>query len=151
MNKEKMKESFLETQTKFNLFLEGGIKEDIEEIHVFYEDCKNCPQKEDCPNKEKMMKGGIVLAKLHEVLEDIGLDSNLHPLTSKDNGELGKVVCEKGGVMPVSARLDEEMPVFAPKHNFLVIELEDGRKYLYMPDLGLSDDSDEVKAPLMYG
>lgn len=145
-----MKESLMKAQRRFNFLSKKGIKKDVEKVHVFYEDCKNCPEKDECPNREDMEMEGIILTKLHEMMEEMDLDSELHPLTSEDNGELGELVCEEGGVMPVSTIMHKETPIFSPENNFLVVELEDGKKYLYTTELDVSDDSDDVKAPLMF-
>ena len=149
-NKERLKKSILRAQKEFNFFDTDRMRDEIEEIHIFYEDCRNCSERRSCPTKEKVKDDGIALMKLHEFLEDEGLDTNLHPLTSEDNKELGKVISQKGGVLPVSTKFGKEMPFFSPEQNFLMIEFEDGRKYLYTLDMFEDSESDEVKAPLMY-
>ncbi len=148
--KKKMKERLMEIQKRFDFLWDEGIREEVEKIHVFYEECENCSEKDRCPNRKNFEKEAILLLKLSEMMEERRIDSELHPLTSEDNGELGEVVCEEGGVMPVSTKLKKEAPVFTPEHNFLVVELEDGRKYLYTTELDESRNSEEEKPQMMY-
>jgi len=145
------KEALREMQERFN-FLNQDFMERIEKVEVFFEDCENCDMKDECPNKDEYGVEGKVLEGIHEVFSKRGVDSNIHPMTSSDNGEFDEVVCKESGIVPVNAFVTESGPVCTPDHNFLMIELEDGKKYLYTLDMKMSEESeqDEVKAPLMY-
>ncbi|GEM_PF-2594883 len=150
MMSEKMEESLIDAQKRFNFLWSEGIREEVEMIHIFYEDCRNCGQKEECPNKDKFEMEAQVLINLHERMEETGLDSELHPLTSEDNDDLAKVVCDEAGVMPVATLISKEIALFSPEYNFLIVEFEDEKKYIYTTELDLPEDSGDIKAPLMY-
>lgn len=134
--------TLLDIQEDFNIF-EEKFREEINRVEIFYEDCKNCDMTDECPNMEEYKKEGIILQKLHEFIQNKGVNSNLHPLTSEDNKKLGEVVSKKDGVLPVTACLNFEIPLFAPKHNYFFIELEDGRRLLYLVQNGLGGNSAE--------
>ncbi len=148
MNPE-LEDRLTKAQEQFNFFTEQ-FEGTIEEVHIFYEDCDNCPAKDECANKEDFMKGGLVLVEMHDFIQDKGIDSTLHPLTSEDNGELGQTVSEKGGVLPLSMIFTDEMPVCAPNHNFFFVKLEDGRRLLYLLETPDMDSDDETQDLMIY-
>jgi len=145
-------EALKEMQERFN-FLNQDFMERIEKAEVFFEDCENCDMEDECPNRDEYGVEGKVLVGIHRVLSKRGVDSNIHPMTSSDNGEFDEVVCEKGGVVPVNAIVTDSGPICTPDHNFLMIELEDGKKYLYTVDMerSVESEADEMKVPMMYG
>lgn len=127
-------EALIEMQERVN-FVNSKFMEKIDEVEVFFEDCENCSARDECPNCGKLGAEGKLLKDIHEYFDETGIRSRLHPMTSKDNEELERIVCEKGGIVPVKTRLTEAGPICAPEHNFLLVKTEDGKQLLYTVDL----------------
>lgn len=138
----KQEEALKEMQERFN-FLNQDFMEGIEKAEVFFEDCENCDMKDECPNRDEYGVEGKLLEHIHEVLSKRGIDSNIHPMTSKHNGKIDEVVCRKGGVVPVNTIVTDSGPICTPDHNFLLITTKDGKELLYNVDIEELDKEKE--------
>jgi len=145
LTKEQM-EAFLERQEKYD-FLRDDFIENIEHVDIFCENCDKCSMVDECPSVDTLGKAGLMLKKLHETFEEIGVDSELHELTSEHNEGLDEIVCGVGCVMPVKTVLYEDGVLCGPMHNFLLFEMSDGRKLLY--DVDVAEEKREVNG-MMY-
>ncbi len=145
---EEEKENLWESYQNLN-FLAEDMMEEIKRVEIFYEDCDNCADKDECKGVKKFYKQGMLLEALHNHLRKNGVDSTLHALTTEDRGEAGKKVSEEGGVLPVGACFDLDVPLFIPRHNYFYIEMEDGRRLLYMIKTDLFVEGDESERDRM--
>ena len=128
---EEEKQSLYESNRNLNFLLEEQM-ENVESVEIFYEDCENCSVRKNCSSREESEEGAQVLMKMHKFLQDKDIESNIHPMTYEDRDEVGKIVSEKGGVLPVTASFDLDVPIFSQRHNYFYIEMEDGRRLLYI-------------------
>ncbi len=148
---EEEKEKLLGSNRDINFLLDDQM-EKIERVEIFYEDCKNCSESKRCPSRDEFEEGGRILQNMHEYLEEQGIDSTLHPLTFEDKENVGEIVSKNGGVLPVIACFDLDVPIFSSKHNYFYMELEDGRRFLYMLQVDLLKEESEVqKERMIYG
>lgn len=132
MNKEKM-ESLLEIQGELN-FTAEEFQDKIESVDIFFEDCDSCDRRSECSSSEKYGAGGKALCQIHDFFEENGVKSRLHPLTSEHNSDLDDILHEKGCPMPMGTRIIQGTPVVVPERNFLMVKLEDGKRFVYMLD-----------------
>ena len=128
---EEEKQSLYESNENLNFLLEEQM-EKVESVEIFYEDCENCSERKNCSSREESEEGAHVLKKMHEFLQDKDIESTIHPMTYEDRDEAGKIVSEKGGVLPVTACFDLDRPIFSPRRNYFYMEMEDGRRLLYI-------------------
>jgi len=148
---EEEKKSLYESSESLNFLLEEQI-EKVKSVEIFYEDCEKCSESKNCPSRDEFEEGGLVLKKMHEFLQDKGVESTIHPMTFEDREEVGKMVSEKGGVLPVIACFDLEKPVFSQRHNYFYIEMEDERRLLYLLQVDLLKEVPGVdKERMIYG
>ena len=144
-----VKRAFIKAQKNLN-FMDKNIIEKIDSADIFFEDCENCDMRDDCPHPEKFGREGKFLKEMHELFVENEIDSTLHAMTSKDNGDMGKTVCDQGGIMPVETKMTTAGPLCAPDHNFMLVELDDGRKMLYTVDSSWLFEEEEEEKKMMY-
>lgn len=134
---------------KYDFFRDDFVCE-IDHVDIFCENCAECPLRDECPNVGTLGRTGLVLKELHETFLEVDIDSRCHKLTSDDNGDLDRVVCGVGGVLPVKTVFTTEGTVSAPMHNFLLFEMKDGRRLLYDVDFKEVGEGNGVN-DMMYG
>ena len=148
---EEEKESLLESKRDLNFLLEDKMEE-IKRVDIFYEDCENCSEEDKCPAKSEYEKGGQLLERMHDFLENEGIDSTLHPLTFESKNEIVELVSGNDCVLPVSACFDLDVPMFTTRNNYFYIEFEDGKRFLYLLHIDLLKGSSERrKDRMIYG
>jgi len=138
----------LESKRDLNFLLEDKMEE-IKRVDIFYEDCENCSEEDKCPAKSEYEKGGKILEKMHDFLENKGIDSTLHPLTFESKTEIVDLVSENDSVLPVSACFDQDTPMFTTRNNYFYIEFENGKRFLYLLHLDLLKGSSERRKDRM--